>query len=109
METGSAFVKDDGEERVIEYSCSTFDVVIQVGHKQKLNLKSYCTCCGTDKDLWPGKYTTLHPEDLATHQRSSASQGRAQPRVPGDTGCPLMEIALHHSLVNKASSARRGH
>lgn len=51
-----------------------------------------------DKDLWPGKYTTLHPEDLATHQRSSASQGRAQPRVPGDTGCPLMEIALHHRV-----------
>lgn len=91
---------------MIEHSCSSFDVVIQLGHVQKLNLKSYCTCCGTDKDLWSGKYTTLHPEDLATHQRSPASHGRAQTRIPGDTGCPVMEITLHH---RDWLTARRGH
>lgn len=85
---------------MIEHTYSSFSVLIFLGHVQKLNLKMCCTCCGIIKALWPVKYTSLHPGDLATHWRSPASSDKAQGQAQGDTGClrALLDVALNHGV-----------
>lgn len=81
---------------MIGQSCFTFDVHIPLAHMQKLNLKNYCTCCGTDEDLWPGKIYRSSPRKPCIP--STASHDRAQPQACGDTLHTLLEMILNHGV-----------